>query len=476
VPRLYRPKIVTYRLRNGAYRTPDGKRVTKKTPGAKRHTTRSKKWYGEFRGPDGVERLPLSVSKETAQRMLNKLAGDAELARVNLVDPFAEHRGRPLLEHLEDFRRYLKAKGNTDHYCGKTAARAMVILEGCRFIYPDDLQASRVVEFLADLRQDQPGPVLDPRKQWYTIHETAALLNVSPESLRHMIRLGPVPGPPPDRQPGKAQRLHKDTVAGLLERRTQGLGISTSNDYLGAIKRFAKWLVRDRRAAVDPLAHLSRLNPKTDVRHVRRHLPAADFACFVEATGQGTPFRRLTGADRLVIYCLSAHTGFRESELASLRPASFDLGAKLPTVTVEACYSKHRRQDVQPLRPDVAEMIRQYIAGKPRNEPLWPGSWPKAGAAMVRRDLAAAGLSYWDEDGRVFDFHSLRHTFQSNLAESGVHPKVAQVLARHSSITLTMDHYTHLERIDVAKGLENLPELPGAPAADKRQEKGKRHV
>ena len=39
-------------------------------------------------------------------------------------------------------------------------------------------------------------------------------------------------------------------------------------------------------------------------------------------------------------------------------------------------------------------------------------------------------------------FHALRHTFITNLARSGVHPKTAQSLARHSTITLTMDRYS----------------------------------
>jgi hypothetical protein len=37
------------------------------------------------------------------------------------------------------------------------------------------------------------------------------------------------------------------------------------------------------------------------------------------------------------------------------------------------------------------------------------------------------------------DLYALRHTFISNLAAGGVHPKTAQGLARHSTITLTMD-------------------------------------
>jgi integrase len=60
------------------------------------------------------------------------------------------------------------------------------------------------------------------------------------------------------------------------------------------------------------------------------------------------------------------------------------------------------------------------------------------------------------------DFHALRHTFLTHLAASGVHPKVAQVLARHSTIVLTMGHYTHMQALDVAGDLEKLPPLPAA--------------
>ncbi|MFW5690732.1 MAG: tyrosine-type recombinase/integrase, partial [Planctomycetota bacterium] len=49
-----------------------------------------------------------------------------------------------------------------------------------------------------------------------------------------------------------------------------------------------------------------------------------------------------------------------------------------------------------------------------------------------------------DDRGRVVDFHALRHTFISNLARAGVHPRNAQALARHSTIDLTMNVYTHV--------------------------------
>ena len=60
------------------------------------------------------------------------------------------------------------------------------------------------------------------------------------------------------------------------------------------------------------------------------------------------------------------------------------------------------------------------------------------------------------------DFHALRHSYISLLAAGGVHPKIAQSLARHSDIKLTMNRYTHTVISDEAEALEVLPDFPSA--------------
>jgi hypothetical protein len=43
--------------------------------------------------------------------------------------------------------------------------------------------------------------------------------------------------------------------------------------------------------------------------------------------------------------------------------------------------------------------------------------------------------------------------------KAGVSPKEAQALARHSTITLTMDRYAHTGLHDIARAVESLPAL-----------------
>ena len=100
-------------------------------------------------------------------------------------------------------------------------------------------------------------------------------------------------------------------------------------------------------------------------------------------------------------------------------------------------------------------------AADAKPERLFPGTWAKRAFQMLRNDLDAAGIAYVTDDG-VADFHSLRHTFISNLVAGGVHPKLAQQLARHSTITLTMDRYSHVGLLDMNAALQSLP-LTTAP-------------
>ena len=248
----------------------------------------------------------------------------------------------------------------------------------------------------------------------------------------------------------------------LSDLRRTGRSIASSNHYLRAIKMFTHWMVKDRRAAEDRLMHLSQMNASTDRRRIRRPLTMEEFARLLEAAETGPTIKHIPGPDRAVLYIVGVYTGYRRNEIGSVTIRSFDFESDPPTLTVEAGYSKRRRRDVLPLRGDFATRIQQWLAGKKRLRPDQPlfNVADKPTAEMMRKDLDRAGIPYVDEHGHYADFHALRKTFITNLSRAGVVPKMAQSLARHSDINLTMNTYTMLGVYDQASAVEALPPIP----------------
>ncbi len=263
--------------------------------------------------------------------------------------------------------------------------------------------------------------------------------------------------------------LSASAVMRYLGQRREGakpISAQTFNFYLQAVKQFAKWMVRDGRATESPLAHLQGLNVRTDRRHDRRALTADELRRLFETTPEQDERGGMSGHERAMLYRLAVETGLRQNELRSLTRASFDLEGDPPTVTVEAAYSKHRRDDTLPLRPEVAVVLRDFLRERAPATRAFHVPNRDVMLRAYKHDLRAAGIAYKTDAGYA-DFHALRHTFITLLAQSGVHPKTAQSLARHSTITLTMDRYSHSVVGDHASALDRLPDFdrPKAGAA-----------
>ena len=350
--------------------------------------------------------------------MLRDLEIEAERGRAGLADPFAEHARTPLAVHFHDCGTDLAARGRSEAYVNATLMRVRAaLLQGCGFRLPGDVTASARSNDPASRRRDEGKPM------W----------------------------------------------------------VGTSHAYLTACKGFGAWVVKNRRSGDNALGHLAKLNPKDDVRKERRDLPPDEFARLLTAAAAGSDSAGLSGPQRALLYRTAALTGLRAMELASLTPRSFDFDANPPVVTVAAGATKNGKTATLPLHPDLAVRLREYVAGRlsaaldplgddrTDDEPLWPSRWATSGPAaeMLRGDLAAAGLPYTDKRGRDFapfrtNRHALRHHFITTLANSGVRPKGAQALARHSCITLTMNRDTHTGVRDMGAAPASVPAVPDA--------------
>lgn len=78
-------------------------------------------------------------------------------------------------------------------------------------------------------------------------------------------------------------------------------------------------------------------------------------------------------------------------------------------------------------------MPSDLLFSQPDGSPLCPDSVTKAFSSLAW----SIGL------GRV-RFHDLRHTHATLMLRQGVHPKVVSERLGHSSVTITLDTYSHV--------------------------------
>jgi integrase/recombinase XerD len=411
--RLFKPSTTRYEDANG-------KRCNKGDPGARKmKPTKSGKWRGEYRDTNGITKsISLCSNKVAARRMLKEIEDRVDLEKAGLSESFEESAKTPLSQHVDEFEANLRDADRTEDHCKATANRVRRIINECRFTFMSDLSPSKTLSWIGERKRND---------------------EMSDQTARH---------------------------------------------YRTAIKQFSKWLVKDGRTKSDRLAHLELdKGKKVDPVHERRELTQDELAYLLDATRTGPVRSKLTGGQRFKLYLVAMSTGLRASELASLTPKSFDLEAAIPVVTVAPKDEKARRGATLPLPPHIVELLKEWFKELGHTDTLWPGKWAKHKQAgrFLKKDLAAAReawlnevessedqtkreqspvLLYETEEGFA-DFHALRHTFLSQLSRAGAPAKVMQKMARHSTIAMTLERYTHANQSDLYSAVRKLPEISG---------------
>ncbi len=370
---------------------------------------RSRRWWVQFFIGGQRRTIPLGVrDRRAAEVKAAEILRAAELRSVGVADPFEEHRGRPIAEHVADFETMLGAREVTEEHRADRLAclRAFLTATGAELLA--DLDVSRANEWLSDLRAKGLS---------------ARSVNKRIQALRQF-----------GRWLLRSRRVAFDPFDGVafLNERTDR---------------------RHVRRALSPeelcsLVEAARRRPLEEAQRARVNVGVSpQEATRLQGSGEG----------RALLYAFAAGTGLRRGELSRLRWTDLDL--EEGEVRIPAASAKARRDQSVPLRADLIAALARRRAGLSAEvgsaRVFLPATFPEI--RTFRRDLAAAGIARQDESGRALDFHSLRVTFVSSLAAAGVHPRTAQALARHSSVELTMRTYTDLSRLDLRGAVEKVP-------------------
>ena len=177
-------------------------------------------------------------------------------------------------------------------------------------------------------------------------------------------------------------------------------------------------------------------------------------------------------------------TGLRISEFCGLTIRDIDFRKKVIKVNHQlqrtsdmkyVCEETKTENGVRevPMTPDVVDAFKRIIKmrPKPKIEPVVDGY---SGFLFLDKNGKPKVALHWEKYfqlsvakyNKIYRVqlpqitpHVCRHTFCTNMAKSGMNPKVLQYIMGHGDISVTLDTYTHIKSEDAIAEMERLDYL-----------------
>lgn len=217
----------------------------------------------------------------------------------------------------------------------------------------------------------------------------------------------------------------------------------TRNNRLAALHSFFQFVAIQEPALALQCQRVLALPSKRFTRGPVEFLTDEEAAALVSAPDPRTWIGRRDKA----LLLLAVQTGLRNSEITSLRRRDVDFG---PSAHVH-CFGKGRKLRRTPLRPDVAAVLKEWLAqqsGQP-DDPMFPSSngghlSADALQRLVAKHVATARLRCPSLKAKKVKPHTLRHAAAMALLRSGVDLSVIALWLGHES-TETTQIYLHAD-------------------------------
>ena len=323
-----------------------------------------------------------------------------------LLDSLRAQSGKPLLEHIDNWKKSLIASDCTEKHIKAVVPRVERIIKECSFKSFSDIDPVKVENYLVRLRDIG----------------TAITVKVTKKKTKTKI-----------------VKISK----------------ATYNYYIRAIKQFTKWLLDTGKAYKDPLKPLKTINiTKSDQKRQARILTIAEVRKLIQTTLGAGDYRGISAKERVLIYIIANETGLRANEIRTLVKSDFDFDNQ--TLTVRDNNAKNRKTAILPLKKSTAQRLKEYLSfAMPKSLAF---NVPAQPHLMIKYDLEKAGIKYKTDEGTAY-FHAQRHNFATALDITAKTTKTAQNLMRHSDPRLTLNVYTHGVAEHERAAIEALPDL-----------------
>jgi integrase len=243
------------------------------------------------------------------------------------------------------------------------------------------------------------------------------------------------------------QRLCDVTPQSFQEWRVkQTLAAKTLNEYLATTSALFEWLKKTETVEWNPLKNVGKVEVRGNERRKRRAFTPVELGTLVSVAGRY----------RLALL-MAYYTGLRRSELKQLEWADIKASDDGTFIVPRASTTKnHETKRLYLPSWFAAELMKARPAEASGNTRVFrKGGIPSM--FVFQGLLKKARIAYKDAQGRQADFHALRRSLNTHLAQNSVDPHIRKEIMRHSELRLTLDVYTDKGMLPVAAAIEKLP-------------------
>jgi len=243
------------------------------------------------------------------------------------------------------------------------------------------------------------------------------------------------------------RRLSDVTPQSFQEWRVkQTLAGKTLNDYLTTTSALFEWLNKIETVELNPLKNIGRVEVRGNERRKRRAFTPVELGTLIAVAGRY----------RLALL-MAYYTGLRRAELEQLQWADIKTDNDGTYIVPRSSTTKnHQAQRLYLQSWFGAELMKRRPAEANGNARVFlNGGIPSM--FVFQGLLKKAGINYKDTQGRQADFHALRKSLNTHLAQNSVDPHIRKEIMRHSELRLTLDVYTDKGMLPVAAAIEKLP-------------------
>ena len=329
------------------------------------------------------------------------------LVALGLLDASRAAAGRPLTEHIEDFRQSILRRKKTTKHADETIHKVKDVVDGCGFTVWSDITADAVDRYLEELREGQR--------------------QLSQTSSNHYLT-----------------------------------AMKAFCDWMVANKRASE-------SPLDPLKRLT--VSKSDQEHPRAALTVEEVERLLKATVKAPMSYGMSGYERALLYQFAIETGLRAGAIRSLTVSSInsDMGSVVlkdsnskNRVQVVVPLRPSMVEELQAFTANRLPWVKLF--GGSYN------ALTDKTSDMLQEDLAATAekntagkvvleaITYITANGEYHDFHAFRHTGYSWLESRGVPRQIISQIFGHKTLRMG-DIYAHPDWEKMKEAVAKLPPL-----------------